>query len=131
MLCFICGQAEQNISSMRRKYRHFFYKNKKKITVSGDLSLNSEALEIYKAGQSISVTVTEFKLMQMFVCKPNVVFSRADLISAVWGSRHTATMRTIDNNISNLRKKFDRAGERSLIKTVHGIGYKFIPQVKT
>lgn len=115
---------------MRRQYPHFPYKQKKKITVSGDISLNSEALEIYKAGQSISVSVTEFKLMQTFLCKPNVVFSRADLISAVWGRRHTATMRTIDNNISSLRQKFDRAGEPSIIKTVHGVGYKFIPRIE-
>jgi DNA-binding response OmpR family regulator len=104
---------------------------KAKITVCGDISLNSEALEIYKAGQPVSVTVTEFKLMQIFVCKPNVVFSRGDLISAVWGKRHASTMRTIDNNIASLRQKFDRSGEPSIIKTVHGIGYKFIPRETT
>jgi two-component system, OmpR family, alkaline phosphatase synthesis response regulator PhoP len=112
---------------MRRHHRTFFLK-KRKITVSGDISLNSEALEIYKAGQSISVTVTEFKLMQIFLCKPNVVFSRGDLISAVWGKHHASTTRTIDNNIASLRQKFDQSGEPSIIKTVHGIGYKFIPR---
>ena len=104
-------------------------KKNKKITVSGDISLDSEALEIYKGGQSISVTVTEFKLMQIFLCKPNVVFSRGDLMSAVWRRHQTTTMRTIDNNIASLRQKFDRAGEPSIIRTIHRIGYKFIPRV--
>jgi two-component system OmpR family response regulator len=103
-------------------------RKKTKVMVCGDISLDSETLEIYQADELIPVTVTEFKLMQLFIQRPHVAFSRADLIMAVWRRCNGCSMRTIDNNIASLRQKFDRAGQPSLIQTVHGIGYRFVPR---
>lgn len=102
----------------------------RKVIVQGDISLNSETLEIHKAGQPIPVTVTEFKLMRLFMRRPHVVFSRHELIAALWTKRRGTTMRTVDNSVSKLREKLDGAGQASLIRTVHGVGYKFVPQTK-
>jgi DNA-binding response OmpR family regulator len=73
------------------------------------------------AGSSeVSLTSTEFGLLAYLMKHPRQVFSREQLLSAVWGYASLAGTRTVDVHIAQLRAKF---GESSPIRTVRGVGY--------
>ena len=76
----------------------------------------------------MDLTPSEFSLLKLFMAQPDRVFSRNELISNVQGYDFEGYDRTIDTHIKNLRKKIaDRLPGQNIIRTVYGIGYKFIP----
>lgn len=75
------------------------------------------------AGDSISLTATEFRLLQFFATRPGRVFSRSELIDGVLGRDVVVEDRTIDVHITGLRKKLGGCGD--WIETVRGFGYRF------
>jgi len=71
--------------------------------------------------KEIDLTLKEYELLLCFVERPDIVFSREQLLEKVWGSDFLGESRTIDVHIGTLRNKLGNSGE--FIKTVHGIGY--------
>jgi DNA-binding response OmpR family regulator len=70
----------------------------------------------------LDLTPIEFKILYLFLCEPDKVFSRDEILNAVWGKDVYVFPRNIDTHVSKLRTKL---GEKSdLIKSVHGTGYK-------
>jgi len=70
----------------------------------------------------------EFKVLKFFVSNPNRVISRDDMLNQVWGYENYPCTRTVDNQVLKLRKKLEAETEHPLhFRTVHGVGYKFIP----
>ncbi|MFH0900382.1 MAG: response regulator transcription factor [Pseudomonadota bacterium] len=92
------------------------------VTVCGDLCVDAGAREVRVAGMKITLTRTEFDLLHLFAAHPNRVFSRASIIDRVRGEGVAVTERTVDFQISCLRRKLGFAAE--LIETIRGIGYK-------
>jgi DNA-binding response OmpR family regulator len=85
-------------------------------------------MELRRANQSIEVTLKEFKVLKFFVSRPRVVISRQKLVGSIWPKRKRASYRTVDNCIAKLRRKIESDPRRpALIRTVHGVGYKFVP----
>jgi len=74
-------------------------------------------------GFAISLTATEFAMLQLFVRSPQRVFSRDSIMNGAYNNIYISD-RTIDSHIRHIRQKFADVGCDGLIETVHGVGYK-------
>lgn len=99
-----------------------------KISVAG-LEIDVDAYTVKKAGQSIQLTPSEFEILLQMVRNPGRVFTRLQLLDAIQGQSFEGYERTIDAHIKNLRAKIeDDTHNPAFIKTVFGIGYKFVKE---
>jgi two-component system alkaline phosphatase synthesis response regulator PhoP len=93
----------------------------------GELSMNFTKHEALFAGKPLNLTTVEFKLLGVLAREPGKVFSRARLIEEALGYDFEGFDRTIDVHILNLRRKLEPdPSHPRYIKTVYGIGYKFV-----
>lgn len=94
---------------------------------TGKLSMNFGTHEAWFAGRSLNLTSVEFKLLGIFAKEPGRVFSRTSLIEEALGYDFEGFDRTIDVHILNLRRKLEPdPNHPRYIKTVYGVGYKFM-----
>jgi DNA-binding response OmpR family regulator len=94
----------------------------------GEIVIDFDRMELRRSGQVIPATCLEFKLLRFFVRNPQFVFSREELIRAVWPERRRVSGRGVDNSILHLRKKLERNPARPVyFQTVHHAGYRFVP----
>jgi DNA-binding response OmpR family regulator len=99
------------------------------VTQFGEISLDFRRMELCRAGQPVQITLREFKVLKFLVSRPKIVISRQRLISCAWPKRKRASYRTVDNCIAKLRQKIESNPDRpAFIRTVHGVGYRFVPQ---
>jgi two-component system, OmpR family, phosphate regulon response regulator PhoB len=92
------------------------------ITV-GDLSLDPTAHRVNRRGESIKIGPTEFRLLRHFMEHPGRVFSRGQLLDAVWGSGSDIELRTVDVHIRRLRQAIAIPGAPDPVRTVRSAGY--------
>lgn len=91
----------------------------------GDLELNNDGREVSVAGTLISLTRTQFDILAALAREPGVVFTRPQLISAVWGPSWVGDEHLVDVHIGHLRRKLgDQANMGRYVRTVRGIGYR-------
>lgn len=91
------------------------------------ISIDFERRSIQVARQPVETTFSEFEIMRLFLTNPGRVYSREELINALRGIDSFVTDRSIDVHIANLRKKVESdPKEPKHIKTVWGVGYKFV-----
>jgi len=88
-----------------------------------DLSLDLQTREVQRGGRKISLTRTEFALLQTFLENPRRVLERGWLLNEVWGFDFPTTANSLEVYIGYLRRKTEGEGEGRLIHTVRGIGY--------
>ena len=94
---------------------------------SGELSIDFTKHEAWLAGRPLNLTSVEFKLLGVLAKEPSRVFSRASLIEEALGYDFEGFDRTIDVHILNLRRKLEPdPSHPRYIKTVYGVGYKFV-----
>ncbi len=94
---------------------------------SGGLTLDLERRTIVLDGEHIETTFSEYEIIKLFYQHPNRVFSREELINAVRGIDSFINDRAIDVHVTNLRRKLEKnPKEPQFIKTVWGVGYKFM-----
>jgi DNA-binding response OmpR family regulator len=97
-------------------------------TVLGDVAIDFDRMELYCGDHLIPATSLEFRLLKFFIDNPKRVFTREELIEAVWAKRKRATLRTVDNFIRQLRLKFEKDPTSPIFfQTIRGSGYKFVP----
>lgn len=78
-------------------------------------------------GQEIELTAKEFDLLHFFASHPDKVFNRSQLLDHVWGYGHEGYEHTVNSHMNRLRTKIEPSGHQpKYIKTVWGVGYKFI-----
>lgn len=95
----------------------------------GELSLDFRTMELSRAGRPLEITLREFKVLKFLVSRPKVVVSRQRLIRSAWPKRERSSYRTVDNCIAKLRQKIENNPDCPVfLRTVHGVGYKFVPQ---
>jgi DNA-binding response OmpR family regulator len=95
---------------------------------AGDVELDLDSRKARAQGRELDLTSREFDLLAWFVNHPGRVFSREQLMEAVWGSRYFGTARTVDNFIARLRAHIgDDAEQPRHLETVRGVGYRFNP----
>jgi two-component system phosphate regulon response regulator PhoB len=93
------------------------------IVVVGDISMDRAAHKVSRAGVDIHLGPTEFRLLDYFIQHPGRVFSREQLLDAVWGSDVYVETRTVDVHIGRLRKALSKGGADDPIRTVRSAGY--------
>ena len=92
---------------------------------AGDLDLDRERRRVRRGAREVHLGPTEFRLLEYLLEKPGRVFSRAQLLDAVWGHAAEIDERTVDVHVGRLRKALSRGRERDPIRTVRGTGYAF------
>ena len=96
-----------------------------KLLKIGDLELDRARCQVRLSGQEVSLTATEFRLLEFLMSRPSVVFSREQLLDAVWGHDRAVTDRTVDVYILRLRQKIETPDGASFLRSVRGFGYSF------
>ena len=97
----------------------------------GALTIRPESRTVLLAGESIDLTAKEFDLLVHFARHPDRVFSRRDLVEALWGPGYEGYEHTVNSHINRLRQKINRGGPRQrFIQTVWGVGYRFGSEVE-
>jgi DNA-binding response OmpR family regulator len=93
---------------------------------AGPLDLDRESLQVRLRGERLSLTATEFKLLEFLMSRPGIVFSRDQLLDAVWGHGRAVTARTVDVYILRLRQKIESGTDAvEFIHSARGFGYSF------
>jgi len=87
-----------------------------------DIVIDPKRYEVVAAGSTVSLTVTEFSILDLLARRPGWVFSRQQIIDGVRGYDYVITPRAVDVQVFGLRKKLGASGE--CIETVRGIGYR-------
>ena len=85
--------------------------------------LDREKKRVSRAGRTIDLGPTEYRLLEFLMERPGRVFSRTQLLDAVWGSEVYIDERTVDVHVGRLRKALNRGREADPIRTVRGAGY--------
>ena len=92
----------------------------------GDLAISLVRREVAAHGQPVSLTPTEFRLLETLVREPGRAFSRSELLDRAFGFDYDGIERTVDVHIMNLRRKIEpQPGTPRYIMTVPGFGYRF------
>ena len=106
--------------------------NATKVLKAGGLELDRTSCRVRLNGETLSLTATEFRLLEFLMSRPGVVFSREQLLDAVWGHDRAVTDRTVDVYILRLRQKTETdPTSPALIRSVRGFGYSFNESVAT
>ncbi|HEX6710225.1 MAG TPA: response regulator transcription factor [Rubrobacter sp.] len=92
---------------------------------AGDVALDPVRHVVSRGGERIDLTAKEFALLAALMQRPGQVFSRSVLLDTVWGVPGEVSTSVVELYISYLRRKLDRDGEPSRIRTVRGVGYTF------
>ncbi|MEJ5997249.1 response regulator transcription factor [Corynebacterium sp. H130] len=88
-----------------------------------DLRLNTETREVYRGERQISLTRTEFALLELLLANPRRVLSRSHILEEVWGYDFPTSGNALEVYIGYLRRKTEAEGESRLIHTARGVGY--------
>jgi two-component system OmpR family response regulator len=87
-----------------------------------DLEMNIETHEVWRAGESLKLTATEFNLLRYFMENPRIVLSKSQILDHVWSYDFDGDPNVVETYVSYLRKKLDRLGP-PLIHTIRLVGY--------
>ncbi len=94
---------------------------------AGDITMDLVGHEVLVRGKSVLLTPKEFDLLRHFMENPNRVLSREQLLNHVWGYTAVQDTRIVDVHVSHLRDKVEATPKHpQYIRTVRGIGYKFV-----
>ena len=88
-----------------------------------DLKLNPDTRDVVRGNRTISLTRTEFALLQLLMTNPRRVLSRSTILEEVWGYDFPTSGNALEVYIGYLRRKTEQEGEPRLIRTVCGVGY--------
>jgi two-component system OmpR family response regulator len=92
----------------------------------GDLTLDEDSHEVFRAGEPIRLTATEFELLRYLMRNPRRVLTKAQILDRVWNYDFGGQVNVVELYVSYLRKKID-AGREPMIHTLRGAGYVLKP----
>jgi len=94
----------------------------------GQVEVDFGRYTAHRCGRRVVMTRKEFALLRFLASREDVVATRDEILNKVWGMDAYPITRTVDNHISSLRSKLEIDPARPVhIQTVHGVGYKFVP----
>jgi two-component system OmpR family response regulator len=96
------------------------------VLVVGDLQLDEDSHEVFRDGDEVSLTATEFELLRFLMRNPRRVLTKAQILDRVWNYDFGGQANVVELYISYLRKKID-AGREPMIHTMRGAGYVLKP----
>ena len=92
---------------------------------AGDIGLDRRSRRVMRGNRDLNLSPTEYRLLEHLLQNAGQVFSRAQLLDAVWGNDNFVDERTVDVHVGRLRKSLARGQEADPIRTVRGMGYAF------
>ena len=92
---------------------------------AGDIALDRRTRRVTRATRDITLSPTEFRLLEYLMQSPGRVYSRSQLLDAVWGRDIYVDERTVDVHVGRLRRALNRGRAADPIRTVRGAGYSF------
>jgi DNA-binding response OmpR family regulator len=95
---------------------------------AGDVTLDPVRHVVWRGNERIDLSAKEFALLATMIQRPGQVFTRSILLDTVWDASADVYTNVVDLYVSYLRKKLDRDGEPSRIRTVRSVGYTFEPR---
>ncbi len=108
------------IRAVMRRIRPAFAED---VVAFGDVTIDRTAHRVKRGNKDIHLGPTEYRLLDHFMQHPGRVFSREQLLDAVWGSGVYVDARTVDVHIGRLRKALNEPGQPDPIRTVRSAGY--------
>jgi two-component system response regulator MprA len=120
---FSFEELQARLRALTRRVRPATDEAGAEVLTFADLSLDLQTREVTRGGRRISLTRTEFALLQTFLENPRRVLERSWLLNEVWGFDFPTTANSLEVYIGYLRRKTEGEGEGRLIHTVRGIGY--------
>lgn len=93
----------------------------------GDLCMDTPRRRVSQGDKRIELSPREFEVLQVFMKEPGRTFSRDEICERIWEREHEYDTRTVEIFIMRLRKKLDRPGAESLIRTIRSVGYVMEP----
>jgi DNA-binding response OmpR family regulator len=106
------------VKALLRRVERSQYSTEKKVSVN-DVRLDPATRQVRRDDEEIHLTPTEFDLLYRLGSRPDVVFSREQILADVWGYEDGFGARTVDSHVAALRRKLGA----DIIRTVHGVGY--------
>lgn len=88
-----------------------------------DLEMDTVALKVMRAGREITLTATEYKILELLLSNKGKVFDRIQIAEKIWGYSFNSGTNVIDVHINSLRKKIEKDYGKKLIHTKKGFGY--------
>jgi two-component system phosphate regulon response regulator PhoB len=95
---------------------------------AGEVQMDLASHRVFRGGRAVSLRPVEFRLLRILIEHPGRVFSREQLLDAVWNHDAEIEPRTVDVHVRRLRKALNSGGGRELIRTVRAAGYAFEPE---
>lgn len=92
---------------------------------AGELALDRRTRRVTRSARDVTLSPTEFRLLEHLMQNPGRVYSRVQLLDMVWGRDIYVDERTVDVHVGRLRKSLSRGRETDPIRTVRGMGYAF------
>ncbi len=118
-------QVPELVARLRAALRRAQHTDPAEVVSLGPVSIDVLAHTVTKAGEQVSLTPTEFRLLVELARRPNQVFTREVLLDRVWGYDYLGDSRLVDVAIQRLRAKVeDDPAHAKLIHTVRGVGYR-------
>jgi two-component system response regulator MprA len=93
------------------------------VLVFADLSMDLATREVVRAQRRVSLTRTEFALLELFMRRPRRVLERAFILEEVWGFDFPTTANSLEVYVGYVRRKLEAEGESRLLHTMRGVGY--------
>ena len=115
--------VEALLARIRALLRRSSTVGEKGMLAFAELAMDQDAHRVSRAGRAIHLGPTEYRLLEYFLSHPRRVFSREQLLDAVWGRDIHVELRTVDVHIRRLRRAINGEGEADLIRTVRSAGY--------
>ncbi len=115
---------EELLARLRALLRRSSGEQDSVVTLSfADLTLDSATREVTRGERRISLTRTEFALLELFLANPRRVLTRSRILEDVWGYDFPTSGNALEVYVGYLRRKTESGGEPRLIHTVRGVGY--------
>lgn len=119
---FIVEELVARVKAHLRREKRSLQKNNSAVTI-GNIRIDPESYEVAVKGKVVELSMREFQLLHYLFVNAGKVVSKEQIFSTIWGTDF-ADIGTVAVNIKNLRDKIDK--ENRYIKTIWGVGYKFI-----
>lgn len=99
-----------------------------RIVRSGSWELNEDARTLAVGGAPVELTRIEYEIVSLLAKHPNRVFTKRELFERAWGEPYSTGDNTVTAHVSNIRIKLRAVGGEECLKTVRGVGFRFVPQ---
>ncbi len=93
----------------------------------GSICMDMGKRKVSRGGEKVELSPREFEVLHVFMKEPGRAFSRDEICERIWEREHEYDTRTVEIFIMRLRKKLDRAGQESVIRTIRSVGYMMKP----